>query len=79
MVPCRPRVVRLQQERARGQRQLDIPANLAYGDQDKGDVIKAGSALTFVVDVMAVTPAPSSSTVPATTVTPTTTPVTPTT
>lgn len=61
-----------------GQRQLDIPANLAYGDQDKGDVIKAGSALTFVVDVMAVTPAPSSSTVPATTV-PATTPVTPTT
>ena len=65
--------------KAGGQRQLDIPANLAYGDQDKGDVIKAGSALTFVIDIMAVTPAPSSSTVPATTVTPTTTPVTPTT
>jgi FKBP-type peptidyl-prolyl cis-trans isomerase len=41
-----------------GQRvQLDIPNDLAYGDQDKGDVIKAGDALSFVVDVVAVIPA----------------------
>ncbi|MEY4338882.1 MAG: hypothetical protein RLZ14_732 [Actinomycetota bacterium] len=52
--------------KAGGQRQLDIPADLAYGDQDRGDVIKAGSALTFVVDVVSVTPAPGSTTVPAT-------------
>jgi peptidylprolyl isomerase len=36
--------------------QLDIPAELAYGDQDTGDVIKAGDALTFVIDVRAVLP-----------------------
>ena len=57
-----------------GQRQLDIPSNLAYGDQDKGDVIKAGSALSFVIDVMAITPAAGS-----TTTVPATAPVTPTT
>lgn len=38
-------------------RQLDIPAELAYGDSPRGDVIQAGDALTFVVDVMAITPA----------------------
>lgn len=43
--------------KAGGQRQLDIPAALAYGDQDRGDVIKAGSALTFVVDIVSITPA----------------------
>lgn len=36
---------------------LDIPAELAYGDSPRGDVIQAGDALTFVVDVMAITPA----------------------
>jgi peptidylprolyl isomerase len=42
-----------------GQRvQLDIPNELAYGDQDTGDVIRAGDALTFVVDVRAVVPKP---------------------
>jgi len=35
-------------------RQLDIPADLAYGDAPQGDVIQAGDALTFVVDVVAV-------------------------
>ncbi len=35
-------------------RQLDIPADLAYGDNPQGDVIQAGDALTFVVDVVAV-------------------------
>ncbi|MFZ4811562.1 MAG: FKBP-type peptidyl-prolyl cis-trans isomerase [Ilumatobacteraceae bacterium] len=38
-------------------RQLDIPADLAYGDSPQGDVIKPGDALTFVVDVLAVLPA----------------------
>ena len=37
-------------------RQLDIPAELAYGDTPRGDVIQAGDALTFVIDVVAVTP-----------------------
>lgn len=49
-----------------GQRQLDIPAALAYGDQQKGDIIKPGSALTFVVDVMSITPAAPATTVPGT-------------
>jgi peptidylprolyl isomerase len=44
--------------KAGGQRQLDIPADLAYGDQPKGDVIKAGDALTFVVDIVSVKPGP---------------------
>ncbi|MEO6653584.1 MAG: peptidylprolyl isomerase [Ilumatobacteraceae bacterium] len=34
--------------------QLDIPATLAYGDSAAGDVIKAGDALTFVIDVVEV-------------------------
>ncbi len=36
--------------------QLDIPAELAYGDQAVGSVIQPGDALTFVVDVMDVIP-----------------------
>ena len=43
--------------KAGGQRQLDIPAALAYGDQDRSEIIKAGSALTFVVDIVSITPA----------------------
>lgn len=39
-----------------GRYQLDIPAELAYGDAPRGDVIQAGDALTFVVDVVAVEP-----------------------
>ncbi len=42
--------------KAGGRRQLDIPAALAYGDQGKGDVIRGGDALSFVVDVIAVLP-----------------------
>ena len=42
--------------RAGMQRQLDIPADLAYGDTPQGDVIQPGDALTFVVDVVAVLP-----------------------
>ncbi len=37
-------------------RQLDIPNELAYGKSDRGDVIKSGDALSFVVDVLAVIP-----------------------
>jgi peptidylprolyl isomerase len=40
-----------------GRRQLDIPADLAYGDSPQGDVIQPGDALTFVIDVVAVIPA----------------------
>jgi FKBP-type peptidyl-prolyl cis-trans isomerase len=36
--------------------QLDIPADLAYGDQPQGDVIKAGDALSFVIDVLGIVP-----------------------
>ncbi|MCU1368476.1 MAG: FKBP-type peptidyl-prolyl cis-trans isomerase 1 [Ilumatobacteraceae bacterium] len=39
-----------------GRRQLDIPADLAYGDQPQGDVIKAGDALSFVIDAVSITP-----------------------
>jgi len=39
-----------------GQRQLDIPADLAYGDEGRGEIIRPGDALTFVIDVMAITP-----------------------
>ena len=38
-----------------GRYQLDIPADLAYGDSARGDVIRAGDALTFVIDVVSVT------------------------
>jgi FKBP-type peptidyl-prolyl cis-trans isomerase len=41
-----------------GQRvQLDIPADLAYGDSPPGDPIQPGDALTFVIDVLVVVPA----------------------
>lgn len=36
--------------------QLDIPADLAYGDDPRGDVIQPGDALTFVIDVLVVIP-----------------------
>ncbi len=39
-----------------GRRQLDVPADLAYGDTPQGDVIQAGDALSFVVDVVAIVP-----------------------
>lgn len=40
-----------------GQRlQLDIPPELAYGDSPRGEVIQAGDALTFVVDVRSIVP-----------------------
>ena len=37
-----------------GLRQLDIPADLAYGDTPSGDIIQPGDELTFVIDVVAV-------------------------
>jgi FKBP-type peptidyl-prolyl cis-trans isomerase len=36
--------------------QLDIPAELAYGDQPPGEPIQPGDALSFVIDVAAVVP-----------------------
>ena len=42
--------------KAGGRRQLDIPADLAYGESGSGDVIKPGDALTFVIDAVSVTP-----------------------
>jgi peptidylprolyl isomerase len=45
--------------KAGGRRQLDIPADLAYGDSPPpSGVIKAGDALTFVVDIVSVEDAP---------------------
>jgi peptidylprolyl isomerase len=40
-----------------GRRQLDVPPDLAYGDEPQGDVIQAGDALSFVIDALAVVPA----------------------
>ena len=37
--------------------QLDIPADLAYGDAGSGEIIQPGDAITFVIDVIDVTPA----------------------
>jgi len=45
-------------------RQLDIPADLAYGDSGAGGVIGPGDALSFVVDVRAVVPAVSAADAP---------------
>jgi FKBP-type peptidyl-prolyl cis-trans isomerase len=36
---------------AGGVRQLDIPSKLAYKDQPQGEIIKAGDALSFVIQV----------------------------
>jgi peptidylprolyl isomerase len=36
--------------------QLDIPSELAYGDNSPGGIIKPGDALSFVVDIRAVVP-----------------------
>jgi len=41
-----------------GRRQLDIPADLAYGDSGAGDIIKPGDALSFVIDVVSIEFAP---------------------
>lgn len=41
---------------AGGIRQLDIPAELGYGDQGSGEVIKPGDAISFVIEAVAVVP-----------------------
>jgi FKBP-type peptidyl-prolyl cis-trans isomerase len=46
----------LQGAQAGSQIQLDIPADLAYGDEPQGEVIQPGDALSFVIDVLAVVP-----------------------
>ena len=54
-------------------RQLDVPAELAYGDSPPNGgsgLIKAGAALTFVVDVVVVIPTADPSEQPQITVTP---------
>ena len=43
--------------RAGGRYQLDIPADLAYGEEGSGELIRPGDSLTFVVDVRALVPA----------------------
>ena len=42
---------------AGGERQLDIPADLAYGDTGSGEIIGPGDAISFVVVVLDVIPA----------------------
>lgn len=37
--------------------QLDIPSDLAYGDEARGELIGADESLSFVIDVLAVVPA----------------------
>ena len=45
--------------KAGGRRQLDIPADLAYGDSPPGtDVIQPGDALSFVIDAVTIIPKP---------------------
>ena len=39
-----------------GRYEIDIPAALAYGDTGSGDIIKPGDPISFIVDIMAVTP-----------------------
>lgn len=39
-----------------GRRQLDIPADLAYGEDGAGEIIKPGDALSFVIDAIAIVP-----------------------
>ena len=43
--------------KAGGRRQLDIPAELAYGEAGSGDAIPPNSAISFVVDMLAIVPA----------------------
>jgi peptidylprolyl isomerase len=54
----------LQGAQAGSQVQLDIPADLAYGDNPQGDIIQPGDALSFVIDVLAVVPAVDAATAP---------------
>ena len=49
--------------------QLDIPADLAYGDNPPGEIIQPGDALSFVIDVLAVVPAATAADQPQVSVT----------
>lgn len=49
---------------AGGRRQLDIPADLAYGDRGAGESIPPNAAISFVVDMIAVVPASDASDAP---------------
>jgi peptidylprolyl isomerase len=40
-----------------GRYQIDIPAELGYGDTGSGDIIKPGDPISFIVDIMAIAPA----------------------
>ena len=51
-----------------GRRQLDIPADLAYGDTGAGDTIQPGDALSFVIDAVAIVPATDAADKPTVTV-----------
>jgi peptidylprolyl isomerase len=42
--------------KAGGQRQLDIPSELAYGAAGSGDAIPPNSAISFIVDAVAIVP-----------------------
>jgi peptidylprolyl isomerase len=53
---------------AGGRRQLDIPADLAYGETGAGDAIPPNSAISFVVDMIAVIPATDAADKPAVTI-----------
>jgi peptidylprolyl isomerase len=53
---------------AGGRRQLDIPADLAYGDRGAGDAIPPNSAISFVVDMIAVIPATDAADKPVVTI-----------
>ena len=50
-------------------RQLDIPADLAYGDAGAGETIKPGDALSFVIRTLAVVPATTASDAPKVSIT----------
>ena len=57
--------------KAGGRRQLDIPTDLAYGDNPQGDVIQKGDALSFVIDVVTIIPKADPAKAPAISVPPT--------
>jgi peptidylprolyl isomerase len=54
----------LQGAQAGSRLQLDIPPDLAYGDEPQGEIIQPGDALSFVVDVLAVVPTVDAATAP---------------
>lgn len=61
---------------AGGRYQFDIPASLAYGDQGSGTIIKPGDAISFVIDVVSITPGTTATTTAGTTTPATSTPPT---